>query len=207
MLVLCAYPIDKCGPREIVDAAANHEFALIRSGKGWQVLENTARRRMEREYKKFVSLAGNSSEFIGMCDMDFVPSYINEAGLRMVGLDDLGQLPQASIRALFFPEDHSFIHDEFLPRVFAEGQAETEIRFRHFKTGEPLWMLCNIFFLRGDKGEPIGLATVSRNITERKLAEDAARWNAQRNELLSRLRRACSGPAIPKPRSRSFAGR
>ena len=46
-------------------------------------------------------------------------------------------------------------------------------------------MICNIFILKGDKGEPIGLATVSRNINERKLAEDAARWNAQRNELLS----------------------
>ncbi len=37
MLVLCPYPLDKCGPREIIDAAANHEFALIRGGEGWQV--------------------------------------------------------------------------------------------------------------------------------------------------------------------------
>jgi PAS domain S-box-containing protein len=199
MLVLCSYPLDKCGPREIVDAAANHEFALIRSGDSWQVLENTARRRIEREFKKFVSLAANSSEFIGMCDLDFAPAYINEAGLRMIGLDNLGQLREASIRDLFFPEDLSFIHDEFLPRVFAEGRAEVEIRFRHFKTGKPLWMLCNIFFLRGDKGEPIGLATVSRDITARKRAEDAAKWNAQRNELLSgiaaRLLRTCDPEA------------
>ena len=185
MLVLCPYPLGKCGPREIIDAAANHEFSLMRDAKGWQVLENTARRRIEREFKKFASLAGNSSEFIGICGMDFVPSYINEAGLRMVGLDDLAQLRQASIRALFFPEDQKFLRDEFLPRVHAEGRAETVIRFRHFKTGAPLWMICNIFILKGDKGEPIGLATVSRNINERKLAEDAARWNAQRNELLS----------------------
>ena len=185
MLVLCPYPLGKCGPREIIDAAANHEFALMRGANGWQVLENTARRRIEREFKKFASLAGNSTEFIGICGMDFVPSYINEAGLRMVGLDDLARLRQASIRALFFPEDQKFLRDEFLPRVYAEGRAETVIRFRHFKTGAPLWMICNIFILKGDKGEPIGLATVSRDITERKLAEDAARWNAQRNELLS----------------------
>ena len=118
-----AYPLGKCGPREIIDAAANHEFALIRGAKGWQVLENTARRKIEREFKKFASLAGNSSEFIGICGMDFVPSYINEAGLRMVGLDDLAQLRQASIRALFFLEDQKFLRDEFLPRVHAEGRA------------------------------------------------------------------------------------
>ena len=58
VLVLCPYSLEQCGPREIVDAAANHEFALIRGAKGWQVLENTARRRIEREFKKFVSLAG-----------------------------------------------------------------------------------------------------------------------------------------------------
>ena len=199
MLVLCSYPLDKCGPREIIDAAANHEFALIRSGESWQVLENTARRKIEREFKKFVSLAANSSEFVAMCDLDFAPTYINEAGLRTIGLDDLGQLREASIRDLFFPEDRSFIHDDFLPRVFAEGQAEVEIRFRHFKTGKPLWMLCNIFFLRGDKGEPIGFATVSRDITARKRAENAAKWNAQRNELLSgiaaRLLRTCDPKA------------
>ncbi len=185
ILVLCTYPLDKCGPREIIDAAANHEFALIRGAEGWQVLENTARRRIEREFKKFVSLAGNSSEFIGICDMDFAPSYVNGAGMRMVGLDNLAQLQEASASALFFPEDHPFLREEFIPRVFAEGRAETVIRFRHFKTGVPLWMICNVFFLKGDKGEPMGLATVSRNITGHKLAEDAAKWNAQRNELLS----------------------
>jgi PAS domain S-box-containing protein len=185
ILILCPYPLDKCGPREIIDAAANHEFALIRDGLGWQAVENTARRRIEREFKKFVSLASNSSEFIGICDLDFVPSYINPAGLRMIGLDDVSQFRQVTKKELFFPEDQSFIRDEFLPRVFAEGRGEVEIRFRHCRTGEPLWMICNIFFLRGDRGEPIGLATVSRNITGRKRAENAARWNAQRNELLS----------------------
>jgi PAS domain S-box-containing protein len=185
MLVLCTYPLGKCGPREIIDAAANHEFALIRGADGWELLENTARRRIEREYKKFVSLAGNSSEFIGICGMDFEPSYINAAGLRMVGLDNIAQLQETLAGALFFPEDHQFLRDEFLPRIFAEERAESVIRFRHFKTGAPLWMICNVFFLKGDNGEPMGLATVSRNITEHKLAEDAARWNAQRNELLS----------------------
>ncbi len=199
VLALCTYPLAKCGPREIIDAAANHEFALIRGSEGWQVLENTARRRIEREYKKFVSLAGNSTEFIGICSVDFVPSYINDAGLRMAGFDNAAQFLETPLSALFFPEDQEFLRTEFLPRVFAEGRAETVIRFRHFKTGAPLWMICNIFLLKGDKGEPIGFATVSRNITEHKLAQDAAKWDGRRNELLSsvaaRLLRTCDANA------------
>ncbi len=40
----------------------------------------TQRKQAESEILKFVSLADNSSDFIGMCDLNFVPFYINEAG-------------------------------------------------------------------------------------------------------------------------------
>ena len=38
------------------------------------------RKQMEAERHKFVSLADQSTEFIGMCDMNFLPFYVNEAG-------------------------------------------------------------------------------------------------------------------------------
>jgi PAS domain S-box-containing protein len=185
MLALCAYPLQKCGTREILDVAANHEFALIRNGNGWQILQSTARLRAEREFGKFASLADNNSEFIGIWAMDFKPLYLNRAGLGMAGLADIRSFEETPLKEFFFPEDQDFILNKFLPQVLSGGQAEVEIRFRHFKTGEPLWMIFNVFLLRGDRGEPIGIATVSRNITERKRAEDDARWNAKRNELLS----------------------
>ncbi|MGO9461170.1 MAG: PAS domain S-box protein [Rhodomicrobium sp.] len=185
MLTLCACPLEKCGTREILGVAANHEFVLIRWGGNWQVVQNTAHRRVEREFRKFVSLANHSMEFIATCDMNFIPLYVNEAGGRMVGLDSLRQFKDTPVRELFFPEDQDFIVNEFFPRVLREGRAEAEIRFRHFKTGEPLWMIYNVFLLKGDNGEPIGFAMVSRNISERKQAESALHWSARRNELLS----------------------
>ena len=66
MLVLCPYPLGKCGPREIIDAAANHEFALMRGAKGWQVLENTARRKSSgssRSSRRWPATVPNSSAF------------------------------------------------------------------------------------------------------------------------------------------------
>ena len=71
----------------------------------------------------------------------------------------------------FFEEDRAFVRDEFVPRVLRDGQGETEIRLRHFKTGEAIWMIYNAFVLRDLHGEPSALATVSRNITERRRAE------------------------------------
>jgi PAS domain S-box-containing protein len=146
------------------------------------VLDLSKRKQAELEIQKFVSLADNSMEFIGMCDMDFVPFYANEAAKQLVGLDDTWQFKETPVWEFFFPEDQDFIINEFFPRVLREGRAEVEIRFRHFKTGEALWMIYNVFYIRGEDNQPIGLATVSRNITARKQAE------LERELLLARER-------------------
>jgi PAS domain S-box-containing protein len=135
------------------------------------VLDVTQRRRIEEQREQFVSLAKNSHEFIGMCDMHFQPFFANEAAMRMVGLDDLEQTLRTSVREFFFPEDQPFMMEKFFPQVLRDGHGEVEIRFRHFKTGEPLWMIYSVFSLRDPSGQPSGFATVSRNITERRQAE------------------------------------
>ncbi|WP_413176083.1 ATP-binding protein [Anabaena azotica] len=144
------------------------------------VTDISDRKQAELEVQKFVSFADNSTEFIGMCDMNFVPFYVNKAARQLVGLDDTQQYSETPVREFFFPEDQDFIVNEFFPRVFREGKAEVEIRFRHFKTGEPLWMIYNVFHITNAKNQPIGLATVSRNITDRKQAE------LERERLLAR---------------------
>jgi len=131
------------------------------------------RKQAELEIRKFVSLADHSTEFIGMCDMNFIPFYVNKAGTQMVGLDDVQQYSKTPVKEFFFPEDQDFILNEFFPQVLREGRAEVEIRFRHFKTGEALWMIYNVFYLKDENNQPIGLASVSHNITERKRAESA----------------------------------
>src|SRR4029077_5115145 len=41
----------------------------------------TDRKRAEADRQKFVTLVENSTDFIGMCDLDGVPFYVNPAGL------------------------------------------------------------------------------------------------------------------------------
>lgn len=133
--------------------------------------EITERKRLEQERLMFAQIAENSSEFIGVCDTQFRAFYVNRAAMRMVGLDSLEQVKQTEIKDYFFPEDQAFMYDEFFPQVLRDGHAEVEIRFRHFKTGEALWMIYSVDVLKDTRGEPFGYATISRNITDRKRLE------------------------------------
>ena len=169
------------GPRGIEgDLAVAGRAAILLSTSayvGWVSSRlRTARTQADTavaERQKFVSLADQSSEFIGICDMQYQPIYVNEAGRRLVGVESLEQAYHTPLLDVFFPEDQRFITEVFFPNVLREGHAELEIRFRHFQTGAPIWMICNVFLLRDEQGNPVSLATVSRNITERKQAEES----------------------------------
>lgn len=158
----------------------------------------TERKHIELERQKFVSLADNSMEFIGMADMNFIPFYVNEAGMRLLGLDSLEQAIRTPVQEFFFPEDQHFIVEEFLPRVVREGHADVDIRFRHFKSGDEIWMNYNVFMIKDSTGEPVGFATVSRDITVSKQAKAALHEaNQRKDEFLAMLAHELRNPLTP----------
>jgi PAS domain S-box-containing protein len=158
----------------------------------------TERKHIELERQKFVSLADNSMEFIGMADMNMVPFYLNEAGMRLVGLDNLEQAVRIPVQEFFFPEDQRFILDEFFPRVAREGHADVEIKFRHFKSGAGIWMHYNVFTIKDGTGEPVGFATVSRDISVSKQVKAALHEaNQRKDEFLAMLAHELRNPLTP----------
>ncbi len=161
-------------------------------------LDITDRRHTEEERQKFVSLVENSAEFIAMCDLNGRPLFLNEAGMRLVGLADLAEARRIHIREFFFEEDHEFILNDFLPGVLREGRGEVEIRFRHFRTGEPRWMIHNVFPLRDSDNKTVGFGTVSRDITERKCAEQMLKEaDRRKDEFIATLAHELRNPLAP----------
>lgn len=132
-------------------------------------------RTAESELKKFAFLVDNATDFIGICDLDLRPFYVNAAGCRLVGLDGIDDLRNRSVLDFFYPEDLPFLTTEFFQRIERDGHGEVEIRFRHFRTGEPLWMLYSVVLMRDVGGKPSGYATISTDLTRRKRDEEATR--------------------------------
>jgi PAS domain S-box-containing protein len=127
----------------------------------------------EIEHQIFISLADNSNEFFGISNLSMKPIYVNPAGLRVVGIESIEQAGEVSVLDFFFPEDRDYLENEFFPSVLRDGQGEIEIRFRHFRTGEALWMIYMVFLVKDKDGAPFGYGTISRDITERKRMEEA----------------------------------
>jgi PAS domain S-box-containing protein len=163
------------------------------------------RKLAESERQKFVTLVENSTDFIGICDLNAVPIFVNRAGLQMVGLDSLEQARTVNVRDFFFPEDQPRIMNEFFPSVLAEGHGEIDVRFRHFKTGQVRWMAYKVLKLDDETGRTVAIATVSQDVTERRkleddlrgLAADLAEADRRKDEFLATLAHELRNPLAP----------
>ncbi len=151
------------------------------------VVDITDRKRVEEEKDQLALVVEKSGEFIGIASLDGIPTYGNATLQRMMGIDDWEAVKRVPLRNYFFPEDQSFVVDEFLPRVLKDGFARTEIRFRNFKTGKAIWLDYGVTLLRSRTGAPIGFATISRDLTDRRKNDEERRVSSKLAESQARL--------------------
>jgi signal transduction histidine kinase/ActR/RegA family two-component response regulator len=95
--------------------------------------------------------------------------------------------------------------NEFFPSVLERGHGEVEVRFRNFQTGDAHWMAYKVVTLRDAAGRPVGFATVSQDVTERKrladnlrtLAANLAEADRRKTEFLALLAHELRNPLAP----------
>ena len=145
----------------------------------------TELRASETDRDRFVRLAENSADFIGMARTDGGIFYLNHAARQLVGLEgrDLGGL---AIPDFFPPEELPRVESEVLPAVDTHGQWVGEMHFRHFGDGALIPVLYSVFALRDPDGSIIGYGTVTRDFRDRRRAEDDMR--VMNGELAHRLK-------------------
>ncbi len=129
------------------------------------------RRKAEEENRVLADIVRKSVDFIGVADPEGKAFFVNPAGKAMVGLDEKNEETQTVIEDYFFSEDLEIVKKEILPTVMEQGRWAGEFRFRHFKTGEPVYVYYDLFLtLDPSTGKVQNLSTISRDITELKQA-------------------------------------
>jgi PAS domain S-box-containing protein len=149
-------------------------------GKPKAILETnndiTERKQAEIEKQRLISIVESSSDFIGTATLEGQGTYLNAAGMKLVGLPNVEEVKNKSVDEFFSAEDVKFFQEEILPPTLRDGFWQGEFRLRNFQTGENIPVDFTIFTVKNpETGEPIGLATVTRDISDRKRAEEMLR--------------------------------
>ena len=138
------------------------------------------------ERQKLVSLIENSADFIAMASLSGEITYVNPAGRKMVGFDPV--LHRAATRVDHYHTEAGkhYLHETIQPAVRATGHWMGEMELRNLATDEAIPTASNVFIVRHSQtGEPLCMATISRNITERKQQE--AELQQARGRLVEQL--------------------
>ncbi|HEU0085255.1 MAG TPA: ATP-binding protein, partial [Bradyrhizobium sp.] len=110
--------------------------------------------------------------------------YVNPAGLQLVGLASLDDALKLHVADFVSAENRQTVRDELWPLVLRAGRWKGELDLRHFASGTPIPVLVDCFRIDDPRsGEPLNIATVSRDLGAQKHAEAALQ---QLNDNLER---------------------
>ena len=145
-------------------------------------IDVTERKRAELERRHLVSLVEQAADLMAIADLSGgTPIYLNKAGLKMVGFDSWEEARTRRGIHYMFPEDRPFVNEVLWPSVLEKGSWSGEMRFRHFKSGEPIPVLYTAFRIDDPQtGQPVNVGNVCRDITPLKRAEAQAREDDRR---------------------------
>jgi len=141
----------------------------------------TERKHAELERRRLASLVEQAADLMAIADLGGgTPVYLNKAGLKMVGFDSWEEARTRRGIHYIFPEDRRFVNEVLWPTVLEKGSWSGEMRFRHFKTGDPIPVLYSAFRIDDpETGQPVNVGNVCRDITDRKRAEEKLRASEQ----------------------------
>lgn len=181
--LVCAYDVRQWSAAELLEIVCFHPNVLngqhaepnpfFGRTAQWACSGDSWGRLLQRDGGAISSILLEScTDFIGIASLDGTPQYINPAGLRLVGLDNCEEAKRLRVLDFFPMQDRATVRDEYWRTVTEKGRWRGEICFRHFKSGRAIPLLMDWFRIDDQRtGEPMVMATVSRDLTRQKQVE------------------------------------
>jgi PAS domain S-box-containing protein len=142
------------------------------------------------ETQQFAALVELSDDFIAIAGLDGGIVYVNPGGRRLVGLHSLEEARARTIADFLPPGDEVQAQADRISLVKQGGAWQGESSLRHFETGEVIPVSVNSFrVMHPVTGDPLAIATVQRDLRERRRTEQQLRERADEVEQLAAARR------------------
>ncbi len=145
-----------------------------------------ALRDSERRYRLITE---NTADLISIIDMNLQFTYISPASLRIRGFTVQEAMAQ-TLDQVLTPESMHTALTVFEEEMSLEASGKADIdRTRiveleeYKKDGSVIWMEVSLSFLRDKGSKPVEILAISRDITDRKIAEEALRESEEKFRL------------------------
>jgi PAS domain S-box-containing protein len=140
--------------------------------------------------ERYRLLAHHSTDIICITDLSLRLTYVSPSVTRIAGYS-VDEMINAPLERLFTPESVENAKRALAQQLAFEESGQIDLgRVRtlqlegYRKDGSKMWIELKATFLRGEKDAPVSVLSVARDITDRKLAEDALRESEQRYRQL-----------------------
>ena len=147
-------------------------------------LKNEELELQQLEQQKFVTMVENATDFVFMANIDQQIIYSNKIGQQNFGVVPY-EANKIFIKDLLRKEDFETFKNEILPQVLSSGMWEGELEMVNLYTKQLTYMTGNIVSIKDNKGEYTAIATIMRDITDkRRIAQEMETSNIRMKSIL-----------------------
>lgn len=143
---------------------------------------------LRKSEEKYRLLADNISEHVWIMDLKLNLTYISPSVEKLYGYTP-DEIKKLSMKTFFTAESYQKIMEVYSrelslatgnpPMQFSEGRHVVELEVNH-KDGHQLWTENRLSFIRDENGNPTSILGETRDITERKLAQELLKKSEER---------------------------
>lgn len=184
-IVFDAEHITKSGEKITVNISSK---IVSREGNGriQSIVRNiTTRKNDEIELKKLASVIERSNDLINIATLDGKMVYLNKAGCEILGINSF-DIDHFNILDVIPENFKELVTNYVLPTLLNGNHWKGELQYRNVKTNEKRDFYANCFVIQDtSSNNPLYLANVSHDITEKKFAEKKLHESREQYRLLA----------------------